>query len=87
MGARTTLTDAWPLFGLRVRSERLVLRLPTDGDIVRLMALAKAGIHEPGTMPFGVAWSTLPSPPSNVASCSTTGASAGPGRPTAGSST
>jgi RimJ/RimL family protein N-acetyltransferase len=26
------------------------------------MALAKAGIHEPGTMPFGIAWSTLPSP-------------------------
>ena len=62
MGARMTLTDAWPLFALRVRSERLVLRLPTDGDLVRLLALARAGIHEPGTMPFGVAWSTLPSP-------------------------
>ena len=62
MGARTTLTDAWPLFGLRLRTERLVLRLPTDGDLVRLLALAKAGIHEPGTMPFGVAWSTVPSP-------------------------
>ena len=26
------------------------------------MALAKAGIHPPDEMPFGVAWSTLPSP-------------------------
>ena len=29
-------TDAWPLFGLRLRTERLVLRLPTDDDLVRL---------------------------------------------------
>ncbi|HEV8401656.1 MAG TPA: GNAT family N-acetyltransferase [Candidatus Limnocylindrales bacterium] len=62
MGARTTLTDAWPLFGLRLRTDRLVLRLPGDGDLVRLLTLAREGIHEPGTMPFGVAWSTLPSP-------------------------
>jgi len=62
MGARTTLTDAWPLFGLRVRSERLVLRLPTDDEITELLSLAKAGIHPAGEMPFGVAWSTIPSP-------------------------
>jgi len=62
MGARTTLTDAWPLFGLRLRTDRLVLHLPGDGDLVRLLALANDGIHDPGTMPFGVAWSTLPSP-------------------------
>jgi RimJ/RimL family protein N-acetyltransferase len=62
MTARTTLTDAWPLFGLRLRSARLVLRLPTDDDLVELMALARAGIHPPDEMPFGVAWSTLPSP-------------------------
>ncbi|MGZ6340150.1 MAG: GNAT family N-acetyltransferase, partial [Candidatus Limnocylindrales bacterium] len=60
--ARTTLTDAWPLFGLRLRTERLVLRLPTDDHLVHLMALARAGIHPPDEMPFGVAWSTIPSP-------------------------
>ena len=60
MGA--ALESAWPLFGLRLRSERLVLRLPTDDDLVELLALAKAGIHPPGEMPFGVAWSTQPSP-------------------------
>jgi RimJ/RimL family protein N-acetyltransferase len=56
------LVAVWPLFGLRLRSERLVLRLPTDDDLVELMAVAKAGIHPPGEMPFGIAWSTAPSP-------------------------
>ncbi len=56
------LDDAWPLFRLRIRSERLVLRLPRDDDLERLMAVAKAGIHPPDEMPFGVAWSTAPSP-------------------------
>ncbi|MDO8483552.1 MAG: GNAT family N-acetyltransferase [Candidatus Limnocylindrales bacterium] len=57
-----TLAAAWPLFALRIRSERLVLRLPTDEDLVRLIAVAMAGIHSPDEMPFGIAWSTLPSP-------------------------
>jgi hypothetical protein len=34
---RTSLAPAWPHFGLRVRSERLVLRLPTDDDLLALM--------------------------------------------------
>jgi len=59
---RTSLESAQPLFGLQVRSERLVLRLPTDDDLLELMALAKSGIHPPDEMPFGVAWSTVPSP-------------------------
>ena len=52
----TSLDAAWPLFGLRIRSERLVLRLPTDADLPGMLALAKAGIHPPDEMPFGVAW-------------------------------
>jgi RimJ/RimL family protein N-acetyltransferase len=58
----STLAAVWPLFGLRIRSERLVLRLPTDDDLPRLIDVAKAGIHPPDEMPFGVAWSTAPSP-------------------------
>lgn len=54
--------STWPLFGLRIRSERLVLRLPTDEDLVGLLAVARAGIHPPTEMPFGIAWSNLPSP-------------------------
>lgn len=56
------LEDAWPLYRLRIRSERIELALPTDDELLDLLALAKAGIHPPDEMPFGVAWSTLPSP-------------------------
>ena len=59
---RDRLAAASPLFGLTVRSERLVLRLPTDRELLDLMDLAKAGIHPPDEMPFGVAWSIMPSP-------------------------
>ncbi|MBA2700151.1 MAG: GNAT family N-acetyltransferase [Chloroflexi bacterium] len=62
MLAGTTLGQAWPLFELRIRSPRLVLRLPTDDDLLALLDVAVAGIHEPGSMPFGVAWSTRPRP-------------------------
>jgi RimJ/RimL family protein N-acetyltransferase len=53
------LEAAWPLFGLRLRTERLVLRVPTDDDLAALLQVAKAGIHPPGEMPFGVAWTTI----------------------------
>lgn len=56
------LEKLWPLFALRIRSERLVLRLPTDDDLVALIAVARAGIHTPDDMPFEIAWSTVPSP-------------------------
>ncbi len=59
---RARLAAAWPLFGLTLRTERLVLRLPTDDELLDLMDLARAGIHPPDEMPFGVAWSTQPSP-------------------------
>ena len=53
---------AWPLFDLRVRIANLELRLPTQDDLVGLIALAKAGIHPPEEMPFGFAWTDQPSP-------------------------
>jgi len=62
MRAVTSLADAWPLFGLRLRTERMLLRLPTDEEIVKLIDLAKAGVHPPDEMPFGIAWTAIPSP-------------------------
>ncbi len=53
------LETAWPLFGLRLRTEQLVLRMPTDDDLAELLQVAKAGIHPPDEMPFGVAWTSL----------------------------
>jgi RimJ/RimL family protein N-acetyltransferase len=58
----TSLAAAWPLFGLRIRSKRLVLRLPTDEDLIRLVDLARAGIHPPDEMPFAIPWSVEASP-------------------------
>ena len=58
----TTLEAAWPIYRLQIRSERLVLRLPTDDDLLALMDLAKAGIHPPDEMPFAVPWSIGESP-------------------------
>ena len=59
MDARTKLTNAWPLFGLRLRTEHLILRMPTDDDVVELLQVAKAGIHPPDEMPFGMAWTSV----------------------------
>ncbi|CAN5120198.1 GNAT family protein [soil metagenome] len=56
------LTRLWPLFGLRVRTPRLELRLPGDDDLAALAELAAAGVHPPETMPFLVAWTDRPSP-------------------------
>ena len=53
------LEAAWPLFGLRLRTEHLVLRMPTDDDVVELLEVAKAGIHPPDEMPFGMAWTSV----------------------------
>jgi RimJ/RimL family protein N-acetyltransferase len=55
----TSLEAAWPLFGLRIRSENLVLRLPIDADLPGLLDLAKGGIHPADEMPFGVAWTQI----------------------------
>jgi RimJ/RimL family protein N-acetyltransferase len=45
-----------PLFGLRVRTPRLELRVPTEDELEQLYLVAEAGIHPPEEMPFAVAW-------------------------------
>jgi RimJ/RimL family protein N-acetyltransferase len=49
----------WPLFDLRVETERLVLRLPTDDDFPGLLDAIDAGIHDPETMPFTIPWTDV----------------------------
>jgi RimJ/RimL family protein N-acetyltransferase len=56
------LTSHWPLFDLRIRTERLELRLPTDDDLMALVDEVRRGVHDPTTMPFQVPWTDLPSP-------------------------
>lgn len=56
------LVALWPLFGLRITTPRLELRLPSDDDLAQLVSLARRGIHDPVTMPFEVPWTDVPSP-------------------------
>jgi RimJ/RimL family protein N-acetyltransferase len=53
---------SWPLFDLRLGTPRLELRFPNDADLLELMAIARAGVVEPGHDFFIVPWHELPSP-------------------------
>jgi len=59
---RPTVAEGWPIFRLRIATARLELRLPTDDELIALIDVAKAGVHPPEQMPFGVAWTDKPSP-------------------------
>jgi RimJ/RimL family protein N-acetyltransferase len=51
------LADHLPIYRLRLRTERLELRLPENFDeIADLADTAAAGVHEPDFMPFGFPW-------------------------------
>jgi RimJ/RimL family protein N-acetyltransferase len=52
----------WPLFSLRVRTERLELRLPSDEDLAALADVAASGIHPFNEMPFLRPWTRDASP-------------------------
>ncbi|WP_205326962.1 GNAT family N-acetyltransferase [Glycomyces sp. YM15] len=61
------LADAVPLYGIRIRSERLELRLATPEELPRLGAAAAAGIHAPDERPYLArpgqqSWVLLPPP-------------------------
>jgi RimJ/RimL family protein N-acetyltransferase len=55
-------TPHWPLFALRLVTERLVLRPVTDADLPAIVDAVDAGVHEPGFMPFSVPWTEKPPP-------------------------
>ncbi|MFF0307607.1 GNAT family N-acetyltransferase [Streptosporangium sp. NPDC004379] len=46
----------WPVFGLRVTTPRLELRLPSLDDLDALADLAAEGVHDPDAMPFLFPW-------------------------------
>lgn len=51
-----TLTDYLPVYRLRLRTERLELRMPDLDDLVALADQAAAGVHSPDFMPFLTPW-------------------------------
>jgi RimJ/RimL family protein N-acetyltransferase len=56
VSAASSLGDVWPLFGLRIHTPRLELRVPVDDELPALMSVARAGIHGADEMPFAVPW-------------------------------
>lgn len=60
MAATPRPVTHWPLFGLRLRTPRLELRLPSLADLDELASLAAAGVHDPAVQPFGVPWTDVP---------------------------
>ena len=60
MAAKPPVLRHWPLFGLRLRTPRLELRLPSLADLDELAGLAAAGVHDPAVQPFGVPWTDVP---------------------------
>jgi RimJ/RimL family protein N-acetyltransferase len=50
------VTGVAPLYGLRLRTPRLELRLGSHEELVELARLAEQGVHPPEQMPFAVAW-------------------------------
>ncbi|HEX4222593.1 MAG TPA: GNAT family N-acetyltransferase [Pseudonocardiaceae bacterium] len=54
------LIDHFPLLGLRLRTPRLELRLPSADELGELADLAATGIHPPDALPFLTPWSLEP---------------------------
>jgi len=52
----------WPLLDLCLTTGDLVLRLPGEAELPAFAAVAGAGIHPPGEMPFSIPWTDQPSP-------------------------
>lgn len=49
-------TQFWPLYGLRITTPRLELRVP-EGDVLNELAgVAADGVHDEADMPFSVPW-------------------------------
>ena len=53
------IASDWPLFQLRLATDRLELRPPTDDEIAELARVARRGIHGDGVMPFANGWTRL----------------------------
>ncbi|WP_017539852.1 GNAT family N-acetyltransferase [Nocardiopsis halophila] len=50
----------WPLYGLRITTPRLELRLPDLEELDALASVAAGGVHDPERMPFRTPWTDAP---------------------------
>lgn len=54
MGA--VIADLWPLYGLKIVTPRLELRLPREEELAELARIAGRGVHKPDERPFLTPW-------------------------------
>lgn len=50
------LSDYWPLLNLRMTTDRLVLRFPSEDELAALAGVAATGVHPPGQRPYLTPW-------------------------------
>jgi RimJ/RimL family protein N-acetyltransferase len=62
------LRDLWPLYDLRLRTGELELRYPTEAELPAFADIVETGLHPIGEMPFGLAWTDVPTVQRNVES-------------------
>lgn len=62
------LRDLWPLYALRLTTGDLELRYPTEAELPAFVDIIRGGLHPPGEMPFGLAWTDEPSAKRDVSS-------------------
>lgn len=62
MELRQRLAAHLPMFGLEVRTPRLVLRYPDDEDALALAELGARGVHDPSRRPFQIPWTSIAPP-------------------------
>ena len=58
----------WPLFDLRLATGDLELRIPREDELPAFAEVVERGIHPPDEMPFGIAWTDLPTAERNLES-------------------
>lgn len=57
---KRSLTDYWPVFGLRLATPRLTLAPLRDEDLAETIDVILGGIHPADQMPFGMPWTDAP---------------------------
>jgi RimJ/RimL family protein N-acetyltransferase len=50
------LADIWPVYRLRITTDRLSLRLPNENELAEVAEIAAAGVHHPSERPFLTPW-------------------------------
>ena len=60
--SRADLAAIWPMFGIEICTPRLMLRMPTENELISLAQRAVHGVHAPEFAHVAFPWELKPSP-------------------------